>query len=240
MEITNWIDVASASAVLDVGCNVGALLQSMRGEKPSLRIAGVEVNEEAIVEARARLPGAELHHCGAEVLPFVDAQFDIITCIEVLEHVPARLRRQVLSEIRRVLKPTGSVVLQVPHAGAFAWLDPSNARFRFPYLYGKFVGKGLREAGMRDVEDGVVWHHHFSSREIEDLTKGLFEIERIRGGGLFVLPICDIACWPFYRARKYDGALFNFLQRAASWDLHRDYGWLSYDIRYLLRAAISV
>lgn len=49
----------------------------------------------------------------AECLPFKDATFAYVTCFEVLEHV--RDQVQVLSEIRRVLKPEGVVFLSVPN-----------------------------------------------------------------------------------------------------------------------------
>jgi SAM-dependent methyltransferase len=234
MDFTRWIDMKSTSAVLDVGCNVGALLKFLKTLKPGLRLAGVELNEQAIIAARTELPEADLRHCGADALPFADAQFDCVTCIEVLEHVPARLRSQVMREIRRVLKPGGTLVLQVPHAGAFDWLDPNNFRFRFPRLYGRLVGKGMRDDGVRDSEDGVIWHHHFSTDEIEALARDFFAVERVRRGALFVLPMSDIARWPFYRTGTY-GPVFFLLQRAAAWDLSRDYGSASYDARFLLR-----
>jgi SAM-dependent methyltransferase len=235
MDLDRWIDLDHGHALLDVGCNSGQLLSWVRERKTALRLAGVEVNRVAVEHAHAHIPEAEVHACGAESLPFGDGEFDWVTCIEVLEHVPPELRSQVIREIHRVLKPGGALVLQVPHAGAFAWLDPNNLRYRMPRLYQKFIRSGGRDRGMRDRAEGVIWHHHFSLEEIENLTADAFHMERVRHGGLLLLPLADIACWPFYRIGKYDGAVFRFLQGTAHWDLNRDYGTLSYDVRCLLR-----
>ncbi len=228
------MDLDTAQAFLDVGCNVGGLLQGVSRIKPSMRLAGIEVSRDAITEARRVLPSASLHLCGAEAMPFGDAEFDCVTCIEVLEHIPAALRRPALQEIWRVLKPGGQLMLQVPHAGAFAWLDPANARFRFPRLYSRVVRRGLRDDGLQERAEGVLWHHHFSIEELEALTAGLFTTTRVHRGGLFLYPLSDIARWPFYRFKVQDGILFDALGRVAAWDFNRDYGRRSYDVRLLL------
>lgn len=49
----------------------------------------------------------------AQQMPFKDQSFDFVTCFEMLEHVADQ--NQVLAEIRRVLKPNGSLIMSVPH-----------------------------------------------------------------------------------------------------------------------------
>jgi SAM-dependent methyltransferase len=235
LNLADWLDLDSAEAILDVGCNVGGLLQGLSQIKPELRLAGVEVNREAVSAAQRALPSASLHVCGAEAMPFADAEFDCVTCVEVLEHIPATLRRRALQEIWRVLKPGGQFLLQVPHAGAFAWLDPGNARFRFPKLYSRLLQRGLRDEGMQERSEGVLWHHHFGMNELEALTTGLFTTERVHHGGLFLQPLADLARWPFYKLRVYEGRVFDTLGKLAAWDLARDYGRRSYNVRLLLR-----
>ena len=122
-------------ATLDVGCNCGELLLTCRQMYPAMSLSGVEINPSALEKARAALPDAELHGVGAVAMPFADESFDCVACIEVLEHIPAERREQALAEMRRVLRPGGRLILRVPHAGLFAWLDPNNFRFRLPGLY---------------------------------------------------------------------------------------------------------
>src|SRR5688572_20735056 len=115
MRAIKW--VGEPDAVLDVGCNVGAFLGECGRRFPQARLAGVEVNAAAVADARKLLPGAELHVAGAESLPFPDASFPVVTCLEVVEHVPPALRPTAFREIRRVLRPGGRLVVSVPHAG---------------------------------------------------------------------------------------------------------------------------
>jgi ubiquinone/menaquinone biosynthesis C-methylase UbiE len=49
----------------------------------------------------------------AQQLPFHDGSFDYLTCFEMLEHVQSE--QQTLSEIKRVLKPGGTLIMSVPH-----------------------------------------------------------------------------------------------------------------------------
>jgi len=237
LALAEWLDLDSAQSVLDVGCNVGGLLKGLADARPRLRLAGIEVNREAADAARRALPTATVHACGAEAMPFADAEFDCVTCVEVLEHIPPELRRAALREIHRVLKPGGQLLLQVPHAGAFAWLDPGNARFRFPQIYSRLLKRGLRDDGMQERAEGVLWHHHFQRSELDALTAKLFSIERVHHGGLFLVPLSDLARWPFYRLRVYEGRVFNTLSKLSEWDLTQDYGHRSYNVRLLLKKA---
>ena len=229
-----WID-ASMDSLLDVGCNVGELLADCGMLYPRMRLAGVEVNAAACEAARERVPTAELHVAGAQELPFPDASFDCVTCVEVLEHVPEKARPASLAEMRRVLKSGGRLVLRVPHAGAFAWMDPNNFRFRFPKLYQAVIRRGRKDIGYDGGGDGVVWHHHFSLEELLAIAGTGWEVEIVRRGGSFVFPLLEIASWPFYRLGRTDTGAFRLLQRLKNLDLAQDYGELSDDLLLILR-----
>jgi SAM-dependent methyltransferase len=234
MHPIRWI-LPTANSVLDVGCNVGELLCCCRAFYPRMLLAGVDVNIEAVTKARVQLPNAELEVAGAESLPFPDARFDCVTCIEVLEHIPSSLRSTALAEIRRVLRPGGRLVLRVPHAGLFAWMDAANFRFRLPGLYERLVKQGRRDAGYPEGSEGVVWHQHFKESELMELAGSGWEIEAHRRGGLFLFPLMDIASWPFYRGRKIDNPIFRSFQRLMNFDIGCNYGRASYDILLVLR-----
>ena len=234
MDGLSWID-PSATSLFDLGCNVGELLGAAARRYPQLELSGVDVNPAAIENARRNLSQADLRQCDGPRLPFVADSFDCVTCIEVLEHVPQAMRRATLREVWRVLKPGGRLILRCPHAGIFQSLDAANLRFRFPRLYRKLLGRGLRDAGYRDDSDGVVWHHHFTREELLDLIGAGFELEAQRYGGMLLMPLGDLLRWPFYRRRIYHHPILSMIDRVVQWDLGIPYGRASYTILLVMR-----
>ena len=59
--------------------------------------------------------------------------FDSVSMLDVLEHTVDE--RATLVEVHRVLRPGGLLVLTVPARYVFSFLDPDNAKFRFPRLH---------------------------------------------------------------------------------------------------------
>ena len=229
-----WIDPAGRS-LLDLGCNVGELLGAVASRFPQFKLAGVDVNQSAIETARRNVPNADLHQCDGPALPFADESFDQVTCIEVIEHIPAAQRRATIEEVWRVMKPGGRFIVRCPHAGIFQGLDANNLRFRLPRLHRAIIRRGLRDGGYRDDTAGVVWHHHFSRDELIDLIGPRFTLETTRYGALLLLPIGDLLRWPFYRFRLYDNPVLKVIDRVMTWDLGIDYGRASFTILMILR-----
>jgi SAM-dependent methyltransferase len=234
MHPIRWIPPA-ATSLLDVGCNVGELLEYCHKLYPLMHLAGVEINRAALERARQRLPFTELYSSSAVEMPFADQSFDCITCIETLEHIPAQLRKQCLREIRRVLKPGGRFVLRVPHAGIFAFLDSNNLRFRLPSVYRRLLKKGRRDAGYARGSDDVVWHHHFTRDELFELLGDDWQLEASRTGGLLLLPLTDFLLWPFYRTQRTDNIFYRALHSLAEVDIGWDFGKASFDILFVLK-----
>jgi SAM-dependent methyltransferase len=100
--------------ILDVGCGTGANLELL-GKYGDAE--GVDVSEEALSFCRAR--GLEnVRHGEAENLPYEDGSFDLVTGLDVVEHLDDDVAG--LSEMRRVLRPNGRALLFVP-AFMFLW-----------------------------------------------------------------------------------------------------------------------
>jgi ubiquinone/menaquinone biosynthesis C-methylase UbiE len=104
--------LAPADRALDLGVGDGRVATAIR----AARLVGADVSQIALDRARTRLPDAELVLIEPdEPLPFADNVFDLVTCIETLEHV--RDVQLALSEIRRVLRPGGRLAMTTPAAG---------------------------------------------------------------------------------------------------------------------------
>jgi ubiquinone/menaquinone biosynthesis C-methylase UbiE len=89
--------------LLDVGCGTGHHMASLR--ERGFDVAGVDGSPEMLEQARANNPDAEIKLSDVESLPFPDASFDFILCIEVLRYLPSAV--QCVREMSRVLKPGG-------------------------------------------------------------------------------------------------------------------------------------
>jgi len=113
-EITSGNGGRSSVNILDVGCGTGANLEMLSefGEAE-----GVDISGEALTFCRER--GLENVKQGeAEALPFEDSSFDLVTGLDVVEHLDDDLAG--LKEMRRVLRPGGQALLFVP-AFMFLW-----------------------------------------------------------------------------------------------------------------------
>jgi len=100
--------------ILDVGCGTGANLQMLAQFGAA---EGVDVSSEALEFCRAR-GLAKVRQGAAETLPYEDASFDLVTGLDVVEHLDDDLSG--LREMRRVLRPGGRALLFVP-AFMFLW-----------------------------------------------------------------------------------------------------------------------
>lgn len=113
--------------ILDVGCGTGANLE-MLSQFGSAE--GVDVSDEALAFCRTR--GLQRVRQGeAEHLPFADGSFDLVTGLDVVEHLDNDLAG--LQEMHRVLRPGGRALVFVP-AFMFLWGvqdDISNHRRRY-------------------------------------------------------------------------------------------------------------
>jgi len=118
--------------ILDVGCGTGAnlLLLSKYGDAE-----GVDISEDALAFCRER--GLDKVRLGAaETLPYEDGTFDLVTALDVVEHLDDDLAG--LTELWRVLRPGGRVLLFVP-AFMFLWglqddVSHHRRRYRLPEL----------------------------------------------------------------------------------------------------------
>jgi pseudaminic acid biosynthesis-associated methylase len=90
-----------AYRVLEVGCNVGVNLTLMAADR-DFTVAGIDINQYALQEARHRLPRVILLRATAYHLPFSDKSFNLVFTCGVLIHIPPESLNDVIREIHRV------------------------------------------------------------------------------------------------------------------------------------------
>lgn len=98
--------------ILDAGCGAGGMMECLSKYG---QVTGIDVSKEMVEHCRNIGLSAT---CDSILkLPFQDHFFDLVLCLDVLEHLPDEMTA--LEELKRVIKPEGVLVLSVP---AFSWL----------------------------------------------------------------------------------------------------------------------
>jgi ubiquinone/menaquinone biosynthesis C-methylase UbiE len=100
--------------LLDVACGTGSFLREIKSNWPRLHVTGLELSPHYLNAAKRELAPwsrTRLVEGLAEAMPFPEAEFDVLTCVYLFHELPPRIRRAVVDEIRRVLKPGGTLIL---------------------------------------------------------------------------------------------------------------------------------
>jgi SAM-dependent methyltransferase len=103
-------------------------------------VYGIELDPEAARVARSRGRG-EVRVGRLEELPWEADTFDLITCLDVIEHTPDD--RATLRELRRVCKPAGWLLVTVPaYQALWSLHDEANHHYR------RYARRSLRQAAV--------------------------------------------------------------------------------------------
>ncbi|WP_340540987.1 class I SAM-dependent methyltransferase [Nocardioides sp. GXZ039] len=97
---------ATPDAVLEVGCGTGAFASRIVAALPEAEVIAVDQSQRLVELTASR--GVTAQVADAEDLPFADDTFDAVSAMWMLYHVPDLHRG--LSEMRRVLRPGGTLV----------------------------------------------------------------------------------------------------------------------------------
>jgi SAM-dependent methyltransferase len=119
------LELPPGAQVLDAGCGSGRELLDLAAYGT---VHGVELDPDAAAYAASRGLG-EVRVGRVEELPWDAERFDLITCLDVLEHVPEDHRA--LVELRRVCKPGGWLLATVPaYPSLWSLHDRANHHYR--------------------------------------------------------------------------------------------------------------
>ncbi len=97
--------------VLEIGSGTGAMLDHLR--KQGINAVGVDRNDELIAESRRWFGDLPIRRVEGTRLPFGDGSFDVVMSFDVFEHIPDSGAH--LQEVRRVLRPGGTYLVQTPN-----------------------------------------------------------------------------------------------------------------------------
>jgi 2-polyprenyl-3-methyl-5-hydroxy-6-metoxy-1,4-benzoquinol methylase len=108
--VTHGVDY-EGKRVADVGCGTGGLLNALRKRFQTRSLTGFEYSENALEIARSQVSGVEF--CYFDIYEGSSREFDVIFCIEVIEHLlhPEKALRNVVS----MLADSGTALVTVPN-----------------------------------------------------------------------------------------------------------------------------
>jgi SAM-dependent methyltransferase len=131
--LTGYLDdLPDRATLLDVGCGTGDLLRRLGAR---FECAGCDPAEEMLERAQVANPAVEFKVAPAESLPYENARFDAVLCLEVVRYLADP--RPALLEVARVLRPGGlALVTFAPLATTtlYPLVNVLSSRVRLPGL----------------------------------------------------------------------------------------------------------
>lgn len=114
-----WMDVHDAVVVREVGCKFAVVRDMLSNRVPGADYVAIDIDQATLRRIPGYDPSRFICHDVAEGLPFASGSSDYILCLEVLEHLESP--SAFLTEVERVLKPGGRLILSVPNP--YSWMD---------------------------------------------------------------------------------------------------------------------
>jgi ubiquinone/menaquinone biosynthesis C-methylase UbiE len=213
--------ITDGQRYLDIGCGFGDMLFLLRNRFDTLQ--GIDPVPVMLKQAIANFAeynvsaDIEIQIGCAEKLPFNDDIFDTVTMLDVYEHIDLECRGQALTEVMRVLKPGGELILVTPSRHVLRFWNVFDNVISLPIrlIRGRpirlwaFVTKSFTEQFctkselLREVRTANLKATHFS-------RVGFYPAPETTGSvGIWLR-----FCWPYRLLRRCTTTLFNFLNMA--------------------------
>lgn len=170
-------------SLLDIGAANGGFLRIVEELRPSMSLAGIEMSAAAI---DCKICTSIITEGSAEKLPYEGCQFDVVTVLEVIEHLPCGVFERSLAEIERVA--SRNIIVSAP-------FQEARGKVRCPYCSTDFHPWGhLRSFDENQMAVLIPKFRMVGLRKINALRRvGVFNplrvIRRLRGDVPFMPPL---------------------------------------------------
>lgn len=106
---------STCESLLDIGCGDGRFLQQVSSQYDGTRLLGIDYSQKAVSLAKALSPHVEFQCLDILAGEPLSEEFDVVSLVEVIEHIPPESLPDFISKAAEYLNPTGRLVLTVPH-----------------------------------------------------------------------------------------------------------------------------
>ena len=163
--VTQWglshVSINKDNTILDIGCGGGKTVNTLAKTATEGKIYGIDYSEVSVAVASSinkkliDTGRVEILHASVGSLPFPDDSFDLVTAVESYYFWPDLISN--LKEIRRVLKPGGSVILTNAcyRDERFEKRNANLARMGITYHLPEEFREFLRDAGYSSIQIDV-------------------------------------------------------------------------------------
>ena len=166
--VVELVKDTKASAILDLGCGVGAFSYALRSIRPQRFVVSTDISADALHCARLVGWGQDSVRSNAVKMPFRDASFDLVLLVEVIEHI--RDQEALFTGLYRAIRPEGLLLLTT---------SPLTSCFLYPVIrklrHSKVIHPALKPF---DLDE----HRHVAMQHPSELLKRLrmcgFSIQR--------------------------------------------------------------
>jgi 2-polyprenyl-3-methyl-5-hydroxy-6-metoxy-1,4-benzoquinol methylase len=180
---------SSNKCVLDIGCGNGYVLS--RYAMQGANVFGVDITETAVNLSKRRFELYDLDGhfktTDGDTLAFPNNQFDIVCTMGVLHHIENP--RPMISEIRRVLKPGGKLIMMLYYR--YSWKTIVIMRLK-RLFHPQYQGKSQQEAlNMNDGEDcplALVYSKSEALELMSEFENHRFRLNQLSWKQLFLIP----------------------------------------------------
>jgi 2-polyprenyl-3-methyl-5-hydroxy-6-metoxy-1,4-benzoquinol methylase len=129
----------NANRVMEIGCGAGNTLPWLKANKGCAWATGVEAFQEAANQARIRLDEVYEGDIEKLELPVEEESFDVVLCLDVLEHMVDPW--SMIHRIERFLKPGGTVIASIPNVRHLRVVLPLMVLGRWEYVDEGFLDR---------------------------------------------------------------------------------------------------
>ena len=114
-----WLILKEGIVIREIGCKFAVLRDLLEKHECRADYAAIDIDDATLRKIPKYDPKQFICHNVSNGIPFPDSSTDYIFCLEVMEHLdnPTAF----LAEVRRVLKPTGKLILSVPNP--YCWME---------------------------------------------------------------------------------------------------------------------
>jgi len=181
-------------SAIDCGCGPGYFSRELSSK--GWKVIAIDTDPENIESARNYAHETHLGDALSLLSEFPESQYDLVLAFEIIEHMPKPQGKNLLMEIRRVLKPHGGLRISTPN------------RFSPEGLAGYYWGERIKGWERWTAWDSTHVHIYSSSEILHLLGTVGFAVDRITGYyyegslpviGRWKLPLVKSTVFPFNR-----------------------------------------